>query len=84
MLFINPKGLQIMGKGGKISTPLPSRMADSSLAEIDDKTGAVEVPVRRRLPAGTIAEDELRLSVKEVLLVVAIGVGSWGFERLGV
>ena len=84
MVFRNPKRLQIMGKGGEISSPLPSRMADSSLAEIENKTDTVEVSVRRRLPTGTIAEDELRLPVKEVLLVVAIGAGSWSFERLRV
>jgi len=60
-----------MGKGGEIASPLPSRMAVSSSAEID-KTDAVGASVRRHLPAGTIAEDELRLPVNEVLLVVTI------------
>jgi len=76
MLFRKPKSLQIMGKGGEILSPLPSRMENSSLAEIEVKTGAVGVSVRRRLPARTIAEDEVRLPVKEVLLVVAIEVES--------
>jgi len=78
MLFRNPKGLQIMCKGGEISSPLPSRMANSSLIEMEDKTGVVGVSVRRRLPAGAIAEDELLLRMTE-LLVVAIEVGSWSF-----
>jgi len=77
-LFKKPKGLQIMGKGGEISSPSPSRMAVNSLIEIEDKTGVVGVSMRRRLPAGTIAEDKLHLPVKE-LLVVAIEVGSWSF-----
>jgi len=53
-------------------------MAVNSLIEIEDKTGVVGVSMRRRLPAGTIAEDKLHLPVKE-LLVVAIEVGSWSF-----
>ena len=65
-----------MGKGGEILSPLPSRMANNSLAEIEVKAGTVGVSVRRRLPAGTIAEDGLCLPVKEVLLVVAIEVES--------
>ena len=65
-----------MGKGGEISIPLPSRMALNSLIEIEVKTGVVGVPVRRCLPAGTIAEDELLLPVID-LLVVAIEAGSW-------
>jgi len=76
MLFRNPKGLQIMGKGGEISSPLPSRMVNSSLVEIEVKTGAVAVSVQRRLPVETIVEDELRLLLKDVLLVVAIEVDS--------
>jgi len=76
MLFRNPKGLQIMGKGGEISSPLPSRMVNSSLVEIEVKTGAVVVSVQRRLPVETIVEDELRLLLKDVLLVVAIEVDS--------
>ena len=67
-----------MGKGGEISSLLPSRMVVNSLIEIEDKTSVVGVFVRRRLPTGTIAEDELRLPVKE-LLVVAIEAGSWSF-----
>ena len=51
-------------------------MTDNSLAEIEDRTGIVEVSVRRCLPARTMAEDELRLLVKEVLLVIAIEVES--------
>ena len=75
MLFRNPKGVQIMDKGGEISSPLPSRMVANSLIEIEDKTSVVGVSVRRRLPAGIIVEDELLLLVTE-LLVVAIEVGS--------
>ena len=60
-----------MGKGGEISNPLPSRMVVNSLIEIEENTGVVGVSVRRRLPAGTIAEDELLLPVIE-LLVFAI------------
>ena len=78
MLFKNPKGLQIMGTGGEISSPLPLRMVANSLIEIEDKTDVVGVSVRRRLPTGTIAEDELLLPVTE-LLVVAIEAGSWSF-----
>ena len=78
MLFRNPKGLQIMGKGGEILSSLPFRMAVNSLIEKEDKTSIVGVFVRRRLPARIIVEDELRLPVKE-LLVVAIEVGSWSF-----
>ena len=72
-----------MDKGGEISSPLPSRMVDSSSAEIN-MTGAVGVPVPRSLPAGTIAMDELRLPMREVLLVAAIEARSWSFERLRV
>jgi len=75
MLFRNLKGLQIMGKRGGISSPLPSRMAVNSLIEIEDQTADDEVFMRRRLSFGTIAEDELLLPVKE-LLAVAIEAGS--------
>jgi len=78
MLFRKPNGLQIMGKEDEISSPLPSRIAVNSLIEIEDKTGVAGVSVRRHLPAETIVEDELRLAVKE-LLVVAIEAGSWSF-----
>ena len=71
-----------MGKGGEIASPLPSRMAVSSSVEID-KIGVDGVAVRRRLPAETIAEDELRLPVKEMLLVVAIEARSLSFGVLG-
>jgi len=67
-----------MGKGGEISSPLPSRMAVKSLIEIEGKTGDVGDSVRRRLPAGTITEDELLLLVKD-LLMVAIKAGSLRF-----
>ena len=80
MLFRNPKGLQIIGKGGEIASPLPSRMTVKSLIEIEDKTDDVGDSVRRRLPIGTIAEDELLLPVME-LLVIAIEAGSWNFLR---
>jgi len=53
-------------------------MAVKSLIEIEDKTGDVGDSVRRRLPAETIAEDELLLPVTK-LLVVAIEAGSWSF-----
>ena len=69
-----------MGKGGEISSTLPSRMAVKSLIEIEDKIGDVGDSVRRCLPAGAIAEDELLLSMTE-LLVIAIEVGSWSFLR---
>jgi len=80
MLFRNPKALKIMAKGGEISSPLPSRMTVKSLIEIEDKTDDVGDSVRRRLPIGTIAEDELLLPVME-LLVIAIEAGSWNFLR---
>ena len=64
-----------MGKGGEIASPLPSRMAIRSLIEIEDKNGDIEDSVRRRLPTGTIVEDELLLLVTE-LLEVAIEAGS--------
>jgi len=67
-----------MGKGGEISSPLPPRIAVNSLIEIEENTGVVGVSVRRRLPAGTIVEDELLLLVTE-LLVVTIEAGSQSF-----
>jgi len=53
-------------------------MVLNSLIVIEDKTGVVGVSVRRRLPTRTIAEDKLRLPVKE-MLVVAIEAWSWSF-----
>jgi len=52
-----------MGKRGEISSPLPSRMVVKSLIEIEHKNGNVRDFMRRRLPAGTIVEDELLLPV---------------------
>jgi len=74
MLFKNPKGLQIMGKGGEIASPLPSRRTIKSLIETEEKTGDVGDSLLRRLPTGTIVEEELLLPVME-LLEVAIEAG---------
>jgi len=74
MLFRNPKGLQIMCKGGEIASPLPSRKAVKRLIETEDRTDDVGDSMQRRLPARTIAKDELLLLVTE-LLEVAIEVG---------
>ena len=49
-------------------------MVVSSSAEIG-KTGAGGVSVRRCLPTEAIAEEDLLLRVKEVLLVVVIEAG---------
>jgi len=76
MLFKYPEGLQIMGKGGEITSPLPSRKAVKSLNETEEKTSDVGDAVRRRLPAGLKVLVELRLPVTEELLKVAIDTNS--------
>jgi len=70
----NLKGLQIIGKGGEIACPIPSRNAVHSLIETEEKIGDGGETVQRHLPAGPIALVELRLSMME-LLEVAIEVG---------
>ena len=61
-----------MGKGGEITSPLPSRKAVKSLIETDDRTGDVGDSVQRPLPAGIRALVGLHLPVIEELLEVAI------------
>jgi len=54
-LFKKLKGLQIMGKGGEIASPIPSRKAVKSLIDTEEKIGHGGETVRRRLPDGPIA-----------------------------
>jgi len=58
-----------MGKGGEITSPIPSRNTIKSLIETEEKTGDGGEVVRRRLPAGLIELPELRLPVVELLEV---------------
>jgi len=73
-LFKNLKGLQTMGKGGEIASPIPSRNAVKILMETEEKTDDGEEAVRRRLPARLRTKVELHLLVAE-LLEIAIGAG---------
>ena len=63
-----------MGKGGEITSPLPSRNAVKSLIETEEKIGDGGDAVRRCLPARLRALVELRLPMME-LLEVAIEAG---------
>jgi len=79
-LFKNLKGLQVMGKGGEITSPIPSRKAVKSLIDTEEKTSDGGDAVRRTLPIGLRAEVELRLPVTE-LLEVAIDLARLRFLR---
>jgi len=72
--------LEIIGKRGKDSNPLPLKNAGKATAKTGRAAGGDAK--RERFEAKAGAAVELCLPLVNLLLELVIGAGSWSFERL--